>query len=143
MRFATLLKISNKLVRLHLILMQYCKEHILHFYLYIFPTSSNRIRLGEYDINTEIDCIGQDCNNKVLELGFEEVIPYPEYDPTNQNRHHDIALIRLSQDVDYNDFIRPVCLPLPQSKQEIRSGALLTVAGWGRTLLGNYILKFI
>ncbi|KAM7364380.1 serine protease 7 [Cochliomyia hominivorax] len=97
----------------------------------------NRIRLGEYDISSEIDCIGSDCNNKVLELDFEEVIPHPQYDPKNVNRYHDIALIRLAENVNYNDFIRPVCLPLPTTKQEIRTGAILTVAGWGRTLLAR------
>ncbi|XP_037816104.1 serine protease 7 [Lucilia sericata] len=96
-----------------------------------------RIRLGEYDISSEIDCIGSDCNNKVLELGFEEIIPHPQYDDKNSNRYHDIALIRLDQDVEYNDFIRPVCLPVAATKQDINTGALLTVAGWGRTLLAR------
>lgn len=99
--------------------------------------SLNRIRLGEYDINSEIDCIGADCNNKVEEIGFEEVIPHPQYDDKNNNRHHDIALIRLASDVELNDFIRPVCLPLPTTKQEISTGAALIVAGWGRTLLAR------
>ncbi|XP_065357920.1 serine protease 7 [Calliphora vicina] len=97
----------------------------------------SRIRLGEYDISSEIDCLGSDCNNKVLEVGFEEVIPHPQYDPKNINRYHDIALIRLDQDIDYNDFIRPVCLPVATTKQDINTGALLTVAGWGRTLLAR------
>lgn len=94
--------------------------------------------MGEYDLNSEIDCMGSDCNNKVLELDFEEVIPHPQYDPTNINRQHDIALIRLAQDVDYTDFIRPVCLPLPKVRQDISAGDILTVAGWGRTLLGKF-----
>lgn len=111
----------------------------MFFNITFYLPASTRIRLGEYDINSEIDCIGADCNNKVLELGWEDVTPHPEYDPSNVNRYHDIALIRLAQDVDYNDFIRPVCLPLPATKQDINSGTILTVAGWGRTLLGKYL----
>ena len=106
--------------------------------VWIFGFSS-RIRLGEYDLNSEIDCMGQDCNNKVLELEYEEVIPHPQYDPTNVNRHHDIALIRLAEDVQYNDFIKPVCLPLPNKRRDISAGEILTVAGWGRTLLGKHV----
>ncbi|TMW47661.1 hypothetical protein DOY81_007260 [Sarcophaga bullata] len=96
-----------------------------------------RIRLGEYDLNSEIDCMGQDCNNKVVELEYEEVIPHPQYDPTNIDRHHDIALIRLAQDVQYSDFIKPVCLPLPKTRRGISTGDILVVAGWGRTLLAR------
>ncbi|XP_067638576.1 serine protease 7 [Eurosta solidaginis] len=97
------------------------------------------IHLGEYDISKEIDCIQQDCNNKVVKLGYEQVIPHPQYQPNNKNRHHDIALIRLAEDVAYTDFIRPVCLPLPSSsnRQAINVGEQLTVAGWGRTLLAR------
>lgn len=93
--------------------------------------------MGEYDISSEIDCIDSDCNDKVLELDFEEVIPHPQYNPKSLDRHYDIALIRLAQDVTYTDFIRPVCLPLPNTRQDINTGAILTVAGWGRTLLGK------
>uniref|UniRef100_W8BLL3 CLIP domain-containing serine protease n=1 Tax=Ceratitis capitata TaxID=7213 RepID=W8BLL3_CERCA len=95
------------------------------------------IHLGEYDISKEIDCIQQDCNTKVVKLGYEQVIPHPQYKPNNNNRHHDIALIRLAEDVTYSDFIRPVCLPLASTRQAIDVGELLTVAGWGRTLLAR------
>ncbi|XP_036329867.1 serine protease 7-like, partial [Rhagoletis pomonella] len=98
---------------------------------------SSTIHLGEYDIAKEIDCIQQDCNNKVVKLGYEQVIPHPQYQPNNNNRHHDIALIRLAEDVTYSDFIRPVCLPLASTRQAINVGELLTVAGWGRTLLAR------
>ncbi|XP_073819989.1 serine protease 7 [Musca autumnalis] len=94
-----------------------------------------RIRLGEYNINEEIDCIADDCNKKVVEVGYEKVIPHPEYDPRNSNNHHDIALIRLAQEIEYSDFIRPVCLPLENTRgAPINPGDLLIVAGWGRTL---------
>ncbi|XP_013118286.1 serine protease 7 [Stomoxys calcitrans] len=93
-----------------------------------------RIRLGEYNINEEIDCIRADCNDKVVEVGFDEVLPHPQYDVRNANNYHDIALIRLDQDVQYSDFIRPICLPLPETRTAITPGELLIVAGWGRTL---------
>ncbi|XP_061393226.1 serine protease 7 [Musca vetustissima] len=94
-----------------------------------------RIRLGEYDINQEIDCIADDCNQKVVEVGYEQLIPHPQYDVRNTNNHHDIALIRLDRNIEYSDFIRPVCLPLSETREApINPGDLLVVAGWGRTL---------
>ncbi|KAI9580744.1 serine protease 7 [Glossina fuscipes] len=97
-----------------------------------------RVRLGEYDTNQEIDCIEDDCNEKPVDLGFEEVIPHPDYFTTgNIHRHHDIALIRLAADVKFSYFIRPVCLPLSQQRSAINVGDHLIVAGWGRTLLAR------
>ncbi|XP_037951152.1 serine protease 7 [Teleopsis dalmanni] len=95
------------------------------------------VRLGEYDITQEIDCIEDDCNNKVLELGIEEVTPHPQFDPNSEHRYNDIALIRLNADVTYTDFIKPVCLPLTESRLPINVDELLVVAGWGRTLLAR------
>lgn len=95
------------------------------------------IRLGEYDLSKEIDCIVDDCNKKVIELGYEEVIPHPEFNTRSLNRYHDIALIRLNADVSYSDFVRPVCLPLAATRRAINVGEELIVAGWGRTLLSR------
>ena len=102
--------------------------------------------MGEYDLRTDIDCVGKDCNEKVLQVGVEETIPHPQFDTSNANRHHDIALIRLNADVTYTDFIRPVCLPLAgiaTRRSSFDTGELLTVAGWGRTLFGKWIFTLL
>lgn len=44
--------------------------------------------------------------------------------------HNDIALLRLSVRIPFNNVLRPVCLPLPDVAE---SNGTLTVAGWGKT----------
>lgn len=60
------------------------------------------VRLGEYDLNTEIDCQvfdetdinGKVCNPPAQDIPVEKLIPHPEYNiPKYAN---DIALIRLA-----------------------------------------------
>ena len=53
------------------------------------------------------------------------------YNPsTYQN---DIALLELSEPVNYKQHIIPVCLP---TKRDNYTGSLATVTGWGRTQYG-------
>lgn len=55
-----------------------------------------------------------------------------KYNPaTYQN---DIALLELSEQVNYKQHIIPVCLP--NNKEENYTGNYATVTGWGRTQYG-------
>jgi len=56
------------------------------------------------------------------------IVMHPDYKEVGYV--HDIALLRLRDQVEMSDFVRPVCLPPPGS--EIRDGALCTVVGWGQ-----------
>lgn len=72
----------------------------------------------------------------------EQAIPHEGFDDSSVSRHNDIALIRLSRNVAYGDFIKPVCMPWVVSggmQRSFSAGTNLTVAGWGRTLLGKQI----
>lgn len=102
------------------------------------------IRLGEWDLSTEMDCTNTSngsrfCAPPVQDFDFEEVIEHPSYD----NRtlfSDDIALIRLSKPINFltsAGFIQPVCLPpadLSLSAEARSQGAI--VAGWGVTEKG-------
>ncbi|XP_043652928.1 serine protease 7 [Drosophila teissieri] len=91
------------------------------------------VRLGEYDTSKDVDCVDEICNQPILQLGIEQAIVHPQYDPANKNRIHDIALLRLDQPVLLNEYIQPVCLPLVSTRMAINTGELLVVSGWGRT----------
>ncbi|KAJ3647411.1 hypothetical protein Zmor_019290 [Zophobas morio] len=97
-----------------------------------------KVRLGEYNTETNPDCVsnslGTDCAPPVQDFGVEEQIVYRSYDSEDSDHYHDIGLIRLDRDVEYSDFITPICLPL-ETEDVYKSyvGKQLTVAGWGIT----------
>ncbi|XP_039986493.1 mannan-binding lectin serine protease 1 [Xiphias gladius] len=62
----------------------------------------------------------------------EEIFLHPDFQPNNYN--NDIALLRLRDRVEFNEVIRPVCLPPPQNKDDPPTpvhNSLGVVAGWG------------
>ncbi|KYM93571.1 Serine protease easter [Cyphomyrmex costatus] len=77
------------------------------------------VRLGEYDTDTDRDCIPD---------GVDEQIAHENYRPLSRDQSYDIALLRLSRDVPFTRYIKPICLP---SNSTINGK--LFVAGWGKT----------
>lgn len=65
------------------------------------------VRLGEYNTDTNPDCIFQsgfeECNDPHLNVPVEETYPHAEYDPVG--RGNDIALVRLTRDVRFSGEI--------------------------------------
>lgn len=82
------------------------------------------------------------CNDPYIDVGIDEVITHEQYLPQSFNQHNDIALIRLSQKVIFNEFIKPVCLQADSSLSSV--GQTVTVAGFGKTesaVSSNFKLK--
>lgn len=96
------------------------------------------VRLGEYNTNTEIDCVQEDqeqiCADPPIDAGIESTLPHPQYDEASHA--HDIALVRLSRTIQYTDFVKPVCLPLTDFRAS-NEGEVNYVTGFGRTLKGS------
>ncbi|KAK3909564.1 Serine protease easter [Frankliniella fusca] len=100
------------------------------------------VRLGEHDTKTSPDCKTdilsptqeQICADRAIDIPVERDIAYPEYNKRDPNHYHDIALVRLSRDVDFTEWIQPICVPVSQ-EQKTKSyvGKKLWVAGWGKT----------
>lgn len=101
------------------------------------------VRLGEWDTSTDRDCDNSFvnehvCNDPPVDIAVEEKIVHESYEANSKNQHHDIALLRLTKNVQYTDFIRPICLPVDSSvKTKDLSGVTLDVAGWG--LIRKYL----
>ena len=93
--------------------------------------------MGEYNLFTDPDCIqevdGYDCTDGVQNIEPKRVIVHPNYNPNSNNKENDIALVELSKEVQYTDFIRPICLPKSNFNDGLTKGSLLFVSGWGRT----------
>jgi len=91
------------------------------------------VRLGEYDMNQDMDCVQDDtyseiCSNPVEDFGIEEKIIHPGY---SRNGPNDIALIRLDRTVEFSTYIRPICLPTPD-KTLAKAGDTLLTTSFGR-----------
>ncbi|TDG40257.1 hypothetical protein AWZ03_013327 [Drosophila navojoa] len=101
------------------------------------------VRLGDWDTTSNPDCITgrngkTDCNDPYVDVGVSERIPHPQYPGNTRDQLHDIALLRLSREVAFTNFISPVCLPiLPEQRNTIFLGRKMFVAGWGRTETNN------
>ncbi|XP_037891224.1 serine protease 7-like [Glossina fuscipes] len=98
----------------------------------------SKIRLGEHDLNQEMDCEYKECSDKPRDLNYEDIIIYPDYD--HQSHQNDIALIRLADNVNFTLFVLPICLPLTETRMNISGGEFLTAATWDR-LDGNAKVK--
>lgn len=83
------------------------------------------------------DCIGSICADPVVNMGIEAVLPHEAYNEKSKNRANDIGLIRMNGEVQYSDFIRPICLPSMVTYTRAAPHAKWVSVGWGRTLKGT------
>lgn len=94
----------------------------------------SQVRLGEWNVTSKNDCSHGECSPTPLDVPIEEIIAHESYDPSDGHQQNDIALLRLSQDIKFNDFVKPICLPYTK---ELRSNSFndytMEVAGWGKT----------
>ncbi|KAL5280017.1 CLIPB1 family protein [Megaselia abdita] len=92
------------------------------------------VRLGEWDMSTNPDCMENDCSDPHKNISIEKIIVHEEYNHESSTQPNDIALIRLAEDVEFTDFIQPLCLPWSNELQtKTYVGKALDVAGWGKT----------
>ena len=77
----------------------------------------SEVVLGEHRVDTDPDCSGKgQCSPPKITRGIKEIITHEGYDEKS-NYKHDIALIRLDQEVTLNSedpansWALPVCLP--------------------------------
>ncbi|XP_059611758.1 serine protease easter-like [Phlebotomus argentipes] len=94
-----------------------------------------QVRVGEHDTGKDPDCDpDNDCAPSPKDIIIEQRIPHPQYVPSSRNQRNDIALLRLAQTVQFNDFVKPVCLPTASYlRNDNFVGKSMDVAGWGKT----------
>jgi len=97
------------------------------------------VRLGEFDTEQDPDCerdfiSGEEtCAPPPQDLGIERIIVHPRYEAGSNNKYDDIGLVRLDGDVEFNGFVKPICLPFEDTAPDKYLGEELVVTGWGRT----------
>lgn len=92
------------------------------------------VRLGEWNVDEEVDCQNHICSDPVLDVPIKEIIAHEEYDPEAMGHENDIALIRLSYSIPNTKWIRPICLPIENKwRTKLYDDIPMDVAGWGHT----------
>lgn len=92
------------------------------------------MRLGDFSKDS-CDYGISDCAS-YLHFGIEDIITHENYsqNKTTMVRDNDIALIRLNRPIPLNDKLKPICLPNEKVIEPV-DGEVLTVGGWGKTML--------
>jgi len=85
------------------------------------------VALGEHNIRQDIE------NQQVQGIKVERVIKRPDYNTNTID--NDIALLRLSSEVEFNNNVIPACLPTNRDQQYANWEAV--VSGWGTTSEGG------
>lgn len=98
----------------------------------------NGVRLGEWNLRTNPDCdnfLSQNtrCAPPVVDLRIAQTIIHERFQPFSSSQENDIALLSLERIVEFNDFVRPICLPSPSTFTEEFDNIPLIVAGFGKT----------
>jgi len=65
-----------------------------------------------------------------VEITSYEGFTHPNWDPNTLE--NDIALVRLPEKIEFNDYIRPACLPPAEDETNGYVGELTTPVGWGK-----------
>jgi len=65
-----------------------------------------------------------------VEITSYEGFTHPGWDPNTLE--NDIALVRLPEKIEFNDYIRPACLPPSEDENNGYVGELTTPVGWGK-----------
>ncbi|KAL4121868.1 hypothetical protein QTP88_014291 [Uroleucon formosanum] len=85
-----------------------------------------RVRLGDLNLQTNND------GAHPVEFLVDETIVHPDYIKTS--KYNDIALLRLDNKVQFNNYIRPSCL---YTNDNINYSQKVTATGWGSIEYGD------
>ena len=65
-------------------------------------------------------------------IQVDYIIIHPQY--SSKSFDSDIALIHLSRDAVFTDYVRPICLPLRKNDEDrflLKPGNIMVITGWG------------
>ncbi|EDX08079.1 GD25193 [Drosophila simulans] len=98
----------------------------------VFPEKMY-VRLGNYEtVNPEPYCVNNHCIPRFYNISVDLKIVHEKYNECLQN---DIALLRMSEAVEYSDYVRPICILVDE---QMPSAQNYTVTGWGKTESGKF-----
>ena len=72
--------------------------------------------------------------NSADDVAVAQIIPNENYDASSRNQSNDIALLKLEKDVQFNDKIQPICLPVDAADKNVDlTSKILEVSEYGKT----------
>ncbi|KAJ8668475.1 hypothetical protein QAD02_010138 [Eretmocerus hayati] len=87
------------------------------------------VRLGEWNISSEIDCHQGSCRPRHIDVPVVMKIKHESFNKNpNTKFSDDIALLKLGRTVEFTDQIQPICLPIKSD-----TPFEMKVVGWGIT----------
>ena len=91
-----------------------------------------KVRLGDWDVRTNPDCDENgSCNNPYVEILIQNIIIHGDYNLSNRS-HSDIALIKLQTNIQFTQFIIPICLPFDENVRHMNmTDHQAEIAGFG------------
>ncbi|XP_038104066.1 transmembrane protease serine 9-like [Culex quinquefasciatus] len=90
----------------------------------------DQIYMGEYDTNCNVYVNASDCIPQPRFAGISSITAHSKFN--SDTFRNNIALVRLNRNVEFEDNIQPICLPVTESLKE-QTHSEYIVAGWGRT----------
>ena len=87
------------------------------------PSDNLRVLVGKHNLKI--------TENTQREYGVSSIIRHGSYNPTSFD--FDIALLRLSSLITYNNAVKPVCLPT----NDVEPSTNCLTTGWGTTVEGE------
>lgn len=114
----------------------------MRFFLNILTNTfygSHRVVFSEWNANKRAPCNPEVTETKQCrkEYSIEEHIIHPMFERDSLSMRHDLAMIKTETEVEFDDYVKPICLPFSNRIQELPiDGELFTVTGWGQTELG-------
>ncbi|XP_043947608.1 serine protease grass [Drosophila biarmipes] len=85
------------------------------------------VRLGQYKIIDPVpDCSSGTCTQIAYTKDVDKKLPHSKF--RSGSILYDIGLLRMATDVQYSDYVRPICLLL---NAQLENVSRLNVTGWG------------
>ncbi|XP_066150915.1 ovochymase-like [Euwallacea fornicatus] len=114
-------------------------RHVLTAAHCIIPVSAYKmvsVRLGAWNYTTTDKYCAQSngttvCIDPAVDVEVASSYVHPSYVPRTKQKHHDIGIITLKNDVKFTGHVRPICLPI--QGVDAPPGERLTLSGWGLT----------
>uniref|UniRef100_A0AAG5CUG3 Peptidase S1 domain-containing protein n=1 Tax=Anopheles atroparvus TaxID=41427 RepID=A0AAG5CUG3_ANOAO len=98
-------------------------------------SSLSTVRLGEHDLDNQTE-------SAHVDVPVYKYVSHPSYDTFDG--HSDLAILFLSRTVEFNDAIKPICLPTFEPiRGEKFIGFNPFIAGWGRTAENGFEAKVL